>query len=160
MTISRTLRHFLQEQHADYEVIPHESTHSAMQSALASSVPADQVAKAVLLDTEDGYLLAVLPANHRIMLSDLTAEFGRRPQLVEEDRLGFIFNDCDRGAIPALASGYDIPLIVDDNIDRQPDIYFEAGDHESLIHMSHDEFSRLTANARHGNFSMHEAMLH
>src|SRR3546814_8150723 len=79
-----------------YEVIPHESTHSAMQSALASSVPADQVAKAVLLDTEDGYLLAVLPANHRIMLSDLTAEFGRRPQLVEEDRLGFIFNDCDR----------------------------------------------------------------
>src|SRR3546814_15321658 len=79
MTISRTLRHFLQEQHADYEVIPHESTHSAMQSALASSVPADQVAKAVLLDTEDGYLLAVLPANHRIMLSDLTAEFGRRP---------------------------------------------------------------------------------
>src|SRR3546814_10970918 len=92
------------------------------------------------------------------MLSDLTAEFGRRPQLVEEDRLGFIFNDCDRGAIPALASGYDIPLIVDDNIDRQPDIYFEAGDHESLIHMSHDEFSRLTANARHGNFSMHEAM--
>src|SRR3546814_6407814 len=109
MTISRTLRHFLQEQHADYEVIPHESTHSAMQSALASSVPADQVAKAVLLDTEDGYLLAVLPANHRIMLSDLTAEFGRRPQLVEEDRLGFIFNDCDSGAIPALASGYDIP---------------------------------------------------
>src|SRR3546814_4037389 len=67
---------------------------------------------------------------------------------------------CDRGAIPALASGYDIPLILDDNIYRQPDIYFEAGDHESLIHMSHDEFARLTANARHGNFSMHEAMLH
>src|SRR3546814_10652729 len=66
----------------------------------SSDLPADQVAKAVLLDTEDGYLLAVLPANHRIMLSDLTAEFGRRPQLVEEDRLGFIFNDCDRGAIP------------------------------------------------------------
>src|SRR3546814_6395101 len=143
MTISRTLRHFLQEQHADYEVIPHESTHSAMQSALASSVPADQVAKAVLLDTEDGYLLAVLPANHRIMLSDLTAEFGRRPQLVEEDRLGFIFNDCDRGAIPALASGYDIPLIVDDNIDRQPDIY-RSEEHtselQSLMRISYAVF--------------------
>src|SRR3546814_20580911 len=91
-----------------------------MHSALSSTVPADQVAKSVLLYTEDVYLLAVLPANHRIMLSDLTAEFGRRPQLVEEDRRGFIFNDCDRGAIPALASGYDIPLIVDDNLDRQP----------------------------------------
>src|SRR3546814_18134548 len=101
MTISRTLRHFLQEQHADYEVIPHESTHSAMQSALASSVPADQVAKAVLLDTEDGYLLAVLPANHRIMLSDLTANFGPRPPLVEEAMSGLLFNAYRRATTPA-----------------------------------------------------------
>lgn len=158
MSIAPRLRQFLREQHAEYDVIPHVHTGSAMQSALACHIPADQIAKAVLLDTDDGYLLAVLPANHRIMLSDLTADFGRRPQLVDEGRLARVFDDCETGALPAV--GYGLTTIVDDSIDHQPDVYLEAGDHETLVHLRHDEFARLTANARHGTFSMHEAMLH
>jgi Ala-tRNA(Pro) deacylase len=158
MSIAPRLRQFLNEQNAEYDVIPHVHSSSAMQSALAAHIPADQIAKAVLLDTEDGYLLAVLPANHRIMLSDLTADFGRRPHLVEENHLTGIFSDCETGAVPAL--GYDIAMIVDNSIDRQPDVYLEAGDHETLVHLTHDEFARLTSKAWHGTFSMHEAMLH
>jgi Ala-tRNA(Pro) deacylase len=32
----------------------------------------------------------------------------------------------------------------------------EAGDRETLLHMSHAQFSRLTANALHGRFSAHD----
>ena len=41
----------------------------------------------------------------------------------------------------------------DDSIEAQPEIYMEAGDHETLVHISHAQFARLTANARHGRFS-------
>lgn len=160
MSIAPRLRSYLDEQHAQYDVIPHVPTTSSLQSAIASHVPAEKIAKGVLLDTDEGYLLAVLPANHRIMLSDLADEFGSRPNLVEESDLDMIFPDCAMGAIPALGAGYDVPMIVDDSIDSQSDVYLEAGDHKSLIHMTHKEFARLTEGARHGRFSVHEAMLH
>ena len=44
-------------------------------------------------------------------------------------------------------------MIVDNSIDQQPDVYFEAGDHASLVHMRHDEFSRMMKDARYGQFS-------
>ena len=33
-------------------------------------------------------------------------------------------------------------------------IKLEAGDHETLLHMNHAEFARLTSAARHGRFSV------
>jgi Ala-tRNA(Pro) deacylase len=44
--------------------------------------------------------------------------------------------------------------LVDDAIAEQPEIYFEAGDHEQLIHVSAEVFETLMgATTRHGNFS-------
>ena len=77
MSIAPRLRSYLDEQHAQYDVIPHVPTTSSLQSAIASHVPAEKIAKGVLLDTDEGYLLAVLPANHRIMLSDLSPPSAR-----------------------------------------------------------------------------------
>ena len=49
--------------------------------------------------------------------------------------------------------GIRVPLIVDDSIEAQPEIYMEAGDHETLLRMSHAQFARLMRNTRHGRFS-------
>jgi Ala-tRNA(Pro) deacylase len=44
--------------------------------------------------------------------------------------------------------------LIDDAIAEQPDIYFEAGDHEQLIHVSAETFETLMGeNVQHGNFS-------
>jgi Ala-tRNA(Pro) deacylase len=151
MTIAPRLREYLDEVNADYDVIDHQPTKSSLETASASSVPAEKVAKAVLLDTDDDYLLAVLPSDRRVELSELRSELGRKPRLASEDEIKSLFSDCDVGAIPPV--GYGLQVIVDDAIDQQPDVYFEAGDHASLVHMKHDGFSRLMQGARHGQFS-------
>ena len=151
MTIAPRLREYLDEVNADYDVIEHQPTKSSLETASASSVPAEQVAKAVLLDTDDDYLLAVLPSDRRVELSELRSELGRKPRLASEDEIKGVFRDCDVGAIPP--AGYGVQVIVDDAIEQQPDVYFEAGDHASLVHMKHDEFSRVMQGARHGQFS-------
>ena len=151
MTIAPKLREYLDEVQADYDVIEHQPTKSSLETASASSVPAEQVAKAVLLDTDDDYLLAVLPSDRRVELSELRSELGRKPRLASEDEIKSLFSDCDVGAIPP--AGYGLQAIVDDAIEQQPDVYFEAGDHASLVHMKHDEFSRVMRGARHGQFS-------
>lgn len=151
MSIAPKLQQYLDEVNADYDVIEHQPTKSSMETARASSVPAQQVAKAVLLDTDEDYLLAVLPSDRRVELSELRSELGRKPRLASEDEIQNLFSDCDVGAVPP--AGYGIKVIVDDAIDQQPDVYFEAGDHASLVHMKHDEFSRVMRGARHGQFS-------
>ena len=100
---------------------------------------------------ECGAAGAVLPSDRRVELSDLRSELGRRPRLASEEEIKSLFGDCDVGAVPP--AGYGITTIVDDAIDQQPDVYFEAGDHASLVHMNHDQFSRLMRGARHGQFS-------
>jgi Ala-tRNA(Pro) deacylase len=153
MTLAPRLRHYLEAQHVDYEILEHRPTRSAMQTAQSCHIPAEQLAKAVLLDTKDDYLLAVLPSDRRLDLSELREELGSKPRLVDEDELTVIFDDCEMGAVPAVGGGYGVATIVDDRLIEQPDIYFEGGDHASLIHVDQSAFRRLTKSAQHGRFS-------
>ena len=43
----------------------------------------------------------------------------------------------------------------DDAIHEQGDVYLEAGDHATLVRLTHAQFADLTANARRGRFSVH-----
>lgn len=151
MSIAPQLKQHLDEAHADYELIEHTPTKSSLESATASSVPAEKLAKAVLLDTEDDYLLAVLPSDRRVELSELRSELGRKPRLAGEEEIKSVFKDCDVGAIPPV--GYGIKTIVDASLEQQPDVYFEAGDHQSLVHMNQDQFMGVIKGAQHGQFA-------
>jgi Ala-tRNA(Pro) deacylase len=157
MTIAPKLRHYLDALNADYELIEHAPTKSAMQNAAVCHIPPERIAKAVLLDTPEDYLLAVLPSDCRIELSELRAMLGERPRLADEDEIAFIFDDCAIGAVPPLGFSYGVGMIVEDRLDSQPDVYFEGGDHQSLVHMDRAEFARMTGAARHCHFSQSQA---
>ena len=152
MSIAPQLRQFLDESQANYDVVEHRPTRSAMETARSCDIPAERLAKGVLLDTaDDDHLLAVLPSDRRVELSELRTELGSKPRISDEAEVGKLFRDCELGSLPPV--GYGITTIVDDSLERQPDVYFEAGDHKSLVHMDGAEFSRLTQDARHGRFS-------
>ncbi|HZP10689.1 YbaK/EbsC family protein [Methyloceanibacter sp.] len=153
MAIALTLERYLDSKHVKYEVIAHEPTSTSMQTAETCRIPGDRLAKAVLLRDDVGYAVAVLPASHHIRLSELKRQFGSDVELATEREAEELFEDCARGAIPVVSECYGLDMLVDDSIDEQPDVYFEGGDHETLIHMSHREFAGLTATARHASFS-------
>ncbi|HEY0630043.1 MAG TPA: YbaK/EbsC family protein [Sphingomicrobium sp.] len=152
MSIAPQLRQYLDETKAEYDLIVHTPTQSALDTARSCDIPAEQVAKAVLLDTaDDEHLLAVIPSDRKVELSELRSELGRKPRLANEAEIGTLFRDCEIGAVPPV--GYDIPTIVDEALEKQADVYFEAGDHKSLVHMDGAEFARVMKGARHGQFS-------
>jgi len=153
MTIAPKLRHYLDARHTVYEIVPHVPTRSALQNALACHVPPERLVKAVLLETADDYLLAVLPSDRRVELPELRSEIGSTPRLADEDELAMVFDDCAVGAVPPLGFSYGVSTIIDDSLVAQPDVYFEGGDHESLVHLDRGEFARLTDRAQHGRFS-------
>jgi Ala-tRNA(Pro) deacylase len=153
MAIAATLQKYLSDRDVTYDVISHEPTVSSLDSAQISHIPGNCLAKGILLRDPQGYWLAVLPASHHLRLSDLKLDLGDRVDLAGEDEIAEIFPDCVRGAIPPVGECYGLDVIIDSSIDQQPELYFEGGDHATLIHMGQAEFARLNTGARHGAFA-------
>src|ERR1700753_1365521 len=153
MSIAPTLQRYLTAENIQYDVILHDPTMSSTRTAEACRIPGDRLAKAIVLRRNAGYLLAVLPASHHLRLSDLKDQLGDNVEMAEESEIDTLFPDCAHGAVPPIGHCYALPLIVDDSIEAQPEIYMEAGDHQTLLLLDHAQFSRLMENARHGRFS-------
>jgi Ala-tRNA(Pro) deacylase len=154
MTIAPTLQTYL-DQNVTYELIPHDRAMTSMRTAEACRIPGDCLAKAIVLRRDGGYMLAVLPASRHIHFPDLRLQFGDDISLASEDEISQLFLDCARGAIPPIGKCYGLDVVIDESVDEQPDVYMEGGDHETLIHMRHTQFARLTMDAAHGRFSVH-----
>jgi Ala-tRNA(Pro) deacylase len=153
VSIAPTLQRYLTNRHINYDLVAHQATMSSMHTAGACRIPADRLAKAVVLRTGDGYMLAVLPASHRIRRSDLKARFGSDCALATEHELDQLFPDCAHGAIPAVGECYGLDVVIEDSMRDPPDVYFESGDHATVVHMSQEQYARLTADAPHGCFT-------
>jgi Ala-tRNA(Pro) deacylase len=156
MSIAPTLKRYLAAENIQYEEIQHEFSMTSARTAEASHIPGDRLAKGVVLRRDDGYMLAVMSASHHLRLTELRAQLGDNVDMANETEIKQLFRDCAHGAVPAVGKCYGLNIIVDDSIEAQPEVYMEAGDHETLLHLSHAQFARLTANALHGRFSAHD----
>jgi Ala-tRNA(Pro) deacylase len=155
MAIATTVEEFLRSHQVAYDLVAHPRTVTSMRTAQVAHVPGDRLAKCVLLEDEQGYLMAVIPSTHRIDLGTLHRLLNRRVGLAIESEVTELFRDCDPGAIPATGAAYRVDVIVDDALLQQPDVYFEAGDHEALVHMSGAQFGSMLAGSAHGRFTHH-----
>ena len=154
MAIASTVSNYLAEHDVAYDVLTHPHTATSGESAQAAHVPGTRLAKSVVLEDEQGYLMVVLPSNRQINLGELHRQLNRNLGLATEGELGSLFNDCEIGALPAMGPAYGMETVVDDELAEQSDIYFEAGDHEQLIHVSAETFQTLLGeSARHDRFS-------
>jgi len=153
MTIASRVANYLVEQDADFDLLDHPHSATSMESAQLAHVPGDRIAKSVVLEDDRGYLLAVLPASCRVDLGELHRQTQRSLGLATEYELGALFEDCEPGAVPPLGPAYDIETIIDDTLAEQPDIYFEAGDHEQLVHVSGETFGALLGEVQYTDFS-------
>ena len=156
MTIAATVQRYLNDCGVEYEVVEHARTMTSSRTAEVGHVSGDRLAKAVVLRSEGGYTMAVLPASCHLRLGEIQDYLARPVGLATEKEVGQLFDDCELGAIPPVGKPYGMDMIVDDSLAELPDVYFEAGDHVSLIHVNAIAFQRLTAEARHGRFSRHD----
>jgi Ala-tRNA(Pro) deacylase len=100
-------------------------------------------------------MLAVLPASRHIQFEELGRLLGRHMDMASEEQIETLFLDCEPGAVPAIGAAYGLNVVVDDSLARQPDVYFEGGDHANLVHISGAAFQKLMADAQHGQFTGH-----
>ena len=132
MAMSITLQQYLDDQHISYDCLVHDRTGCSSESAEASHIPGACIAKAVVLKRRDGFVLAVVPASEKVRLENVGRQLGQPVALATEDEIASLFPDCEPGAVPPIANAYGVASLVDDTFERLSDIYFEAGDHQTL----------------------------
>ena len=155
MGIPNTVSEYLHAHEVDFTVVPHRQTVTSMETAEAAHVPGDAVAKAVVLEDGERYVLAVIPATHRLDAIAVEGLLDREVRMVGEQDFSVLFRDCRRGAVPAIGHAYGVTTIVDVALAARPDVYIEAGDHENLIHVNRRGFERLMAGSERGAISYH-----
>jgi Ala-tRNA(Pro) deacylase len=155
MSMSTTLRSYLEASGQPYELMRHPRAVTSMETAAAAHVPGDRLAKTVLVEDDDGYLLAVIPSTHRLLLGTLREQFGQRFGLATERDMAALFRECEVGAIPPFGQAYGLRVIVDDSLLEEHEVYCESGDHTELVHLAGQGFRSLMLEAQHGRFSRH-----
>lgn len=150
------LRRFLDEQHADYQVLPHREAFTAQEVAGASHVPGREVAKVLVVrESGGGYLMLVLPAPCRVDLAALGTATGKRKlALASEVEFERLFPDCETGAMPPFGNLYGLPVYIDACFAGAEEIVFQAGNHHEVVRMRYPEYARLVKPIA-GEFCLH-----
>lgn len=151
MAIAKTVEEQLQFAGIVHRVIAHPRTETSSQTSEAAHVPGDRLAKAVVLHGDQGFTMVVAPSTHRL---DLTAIAGAE-RLATEHEIARLFPDCEVGAVPPLGTRYGVPTIVDESLRDQPEIWFEAGDHEHIVGLSASDFAVLIGSVKWVRLASH-----
>ena len=155
MAVAKKLQSYLDNHGIDYEVLPHPHSHSSMETAEVAHIPGAHLAKAVIVNDDDSYLMVVIPSTEHVALGVLHKQLNRQVGLATEAELKGLFPDCEIGAIPALGDAYGVKTLWDSALAEAPDIYFEGGDHENVVRISRDGLQPLLAQVEQGEFSCH-----
>jgi len=147
MSISAAVKSYLDQRSIEYATVPHPHTLSSMDTAASAHVPGDRLAKAVIVNHEDAHLMVVVPSDYHVHLGLLHRHLRTEVGLATEREVSGLFPDCELGAIPPIGAAYGLRTLVDSRLRKEPEVYFESGDHESLIKVSAETFRTLMADA-------------
>lgn len=153
MAISQKLRNYMDRCGVAFEEVTHAPTMETAKAAEASHISGKRIAKGVLVRAGGQYMLAVVPASRHVQLDSLGRWLGREVALAGEQDSALVFADCEFGAMPPVGAAFGLETILDDDLLTPDDVYFEGGDHRTLVHVEGGDWRRLVRDAGHCAFS-------
>jgi len=144
MPVLRKLQEYLEQNGVEYTHTVHSLAYTAREVASAEHIPAREVAKTVVFLSENGYGMAVLPADTVVDLEQLRLDLGlARLRLATEGELSELFPACELGAMPPFGNLFGLPVYADSRLAARDMIAFNAGSHRDVIHMHYRDFISL-----------------
>jgi Ala-tRNA(Pro) deacylase len=134
---------YLADQHVPFETLVHPPAYTAAKRARVMNVPGKWLAKCVLLAGPGGYVLAILPATHVIDLAAVTAALEGPVRLARVEEVADTFRDCEWGTLVPFGALYGLRTILDESIDGEALLVFEAHRHALAIRMRCQDFELL-----------------
>lgn len=138
-----SIKHFLERRQVPFVAVEHPETFDAQHLAQVLHTPGREVAKTVLLraDHAYSYIVAVLPATHRIDFAALSTFLGgTKVELATEVEIAERCPDCEFGVLPPFGAHYGAKTIVDKSLTEDEYITFESDSHTEAIRMKYADY--------------------
>lgn len=154
MAIAHSIETFLNNKGIGFESVLHRHSDSSYNSATAAHIASEQLAKAVVLvDSNHRCVMAVLPANRKLVVSAINDMTYGDFELLDESELSSKFTDCEAGVAPSIGNVYGMEMIVDEELLAENTVYIEAGDHRTLLRLQGQDFLNLVMSSRHASIA-------
>jgi Ala-tRNA(Pro) deacylase len=135
---------YLDSKKVRYEVTKHRPVFTAQQMASEEHVPGMQVAKPVLIKADGKYYLCVLPACCKIVFAALEQYIRvAEVRLADESEMAEVFGECELGAEPPFGHLYGIETLMEEVLEKDEFIMFQAETHEHAVRMRLADYKRL-----------------
>lgn len=142
-SIFEEIKELLDEKKVIYQFKVHPPTYTSEESALHRGEPLKIGAKAMILKTDTGFMMAALPADRKIDSARLkeifhtkNLRFATKEELLE--KTGLV-----PGAIPPFGSLFNTPMIIDKALLEEEYIAFNAGSLEKSIKMKTKDYMEI-----------------
>lgn len=138
------LKEFLNSRGVKYVSIQHSPAFTAPEVAASAHVAGRDFAKTVIVKIDGVLSMIVLPANRRLVLTDLREMLEcEKVKLATEEEFKAAFPDCEVGAMPPFGNLYGLPVYVAARLAEEPQIAFNACTHTELLEMAYADFAEL-----------------
>jgi Ala-tRNA(Pro) deacylase len=140
------LLEWLGDHDVEYEVHEHAPAFTARGVAKAEGVDPHTFAKVVAVRATDGRrALIVLETTDQLDLRKAARTLGSDTvRLLTEAELAILAPTCELGAVPAVGSLFEVPMVADYAVRDDRDISFNAGSHRCSVRVERAGWERAT----------------
>lgn len=127
-----------------YSTLQHLPVYSAQGLAAIEHEPGRYVAKPVIVRIDDRYVMCVLPAHKKVDFGALKRQLHARSiTLAYEQEFAAFFPDCELGAEPPFGHLYHLETVMDQDLEKDDHLVFQAGKHTEAVRMDMDDYCAL-----------------
>ncbi len=127
MPIPQKLVSYLTGKSLRHEVVPHKTVYTAFDVAATLRVPLTAIAKALLLKSDKGFLIAVLSAGHLLDMKKITALIGAKKIRIPTEKELWEFLKKKKGALTPFGGYHKLPVFLDRKFSKNTHGFFSSG---------------------------------
>ncbi len=144
MAIATSVKCYLDEQGLAYETMRHRRALTSGDEARALGVTPAHVAKTLVVRSQGGDALVVLPASARVDMHKLRDVLGdNHARLASEVELEAEMSEFELGAVPPLGELIGARVYLDEKLEQMDEVVFAGGTHQDSVKMSGGDFLKL-----------------
>lgn len=148
MPVPKKIQNYLDKKGAKYAIVTHKKVYTAYDAAQTLKKKLDEIVKNLLVKTDKGYVMVLLPASKNLdmdKLKKLINAKGKGVKKVEIPKEGVMVKvfKVKPGALPAFGKIHDLEVYMDKNFKKLKKAVFSSGSFNESIEMAIKEFEKL-----------------
>ncbi|MFA4819469.1 MAG: YbaK/EbsC family protein [Candidatus Aenigmatarchaeota archaeon] len=136
-----SLKNLLDKHDIEYKVLTHERVYTSEQAARIRGVPLSSGVKAMVVKSEKGFFLILVPGDKKIDFDRLRQKIGKAKLASAEDV--FRMTGCEVGSVHPFGNLFGLQVFMDRHILDNQTVNFNAGLHEISINMSSRDMAEI-----------------